>query len=67
MASLFCSEEEFRADVEAMQAAYEQRCKDGKATFNANKRCLPTAGAAGAYGDWAWDPQGQRKLAKASR
>lgn len=63
MAGLFCTEAEFEADVQAMQEAYEARCKAGKANFNPERRVrLESAAAASAYGDWAWNPRGQREV-----
>lgn len=55
MAGLFCTDEEFRADVEALQAKYEKRCKSKELKPNAGSS-FPTAAAAGARGDWAFNP-----------
>ena len=55
MSNLFSSEEEFAADVAALQAAYEQRCKEQDLDPKRGS-AFPTAQAAGARGDWAFNP-----------
>ena len=68
MSNLFCSEEEFRADVEALQAEYEANCKHLQSSMHDEQRWewsgleprrakrMPTATAAGARGDSFWNP-----------
>ena len=63
MSKLFSSEQEFRADVEAMQAEYEAKCKALRASMDdtqwakfLQRKCLPTATGTGARGDWSWNP-----------
>lgn len=63
MSRLWSSEEEFRADVEAMQAEYAAECKALRASMDdeqwhafVNRKRLPTATGAGARGDWSFNP-----------
>ena len=69
MSNLCCSEEEFRADVEALQAEYEAKSKALMASMDreqferwAQRGKLPTATGPGARGDWSYDPAGQKKI-----
>jgi len=55
MSTLFSSDEEFAADVAALQAAYQQRCEEQD--LNPQRgAAFCTAQAAGARGDWAFNP-----------
>lgn len=56
MANLWCSDEEFQADVAAMQDAYEQSCKGRSVDPWRANQPMPTATAPGAHGNWAWNP-----------
>ena len=63
MAGLFCSEAEFQADVAAMQEAYAARCKANADRFDPHRKSVfVTAAASDSRADWAWDPNGQRKV-----
>lgn len=55
MSNLFSSDADFAADVAALQAAYEQRCKERDLDPHRGS-AFPTAQAAGARGDWAFNP-----------
>ena len=68
MSNLFCSEEEFQRDVEALQAEYEAKAKALQASMDDEQRWewsgleprrakrMPTATAPGARGDSFWNP-----------
>jgi hypothetical protein len=53
MTTLFSSDEDFLADVAALQAAYKERCEGAKLKTNVAKFC--TAAASGARQDWAFN------------
>ena len=55
MSNLFSTDEEFAADVAALQAAYQQRCDEQDLDPNRGS-AFPTAQASGARGDWAFNP-----------
>ena len=63
MSRLWSSEEECRADVEALQAEYADKCKALRASMDdeqwsrfVSRKALPTATGAGARGDWSFNP-----------
>ena len=69
MSNLWCSEEQFQADVEALQAEYAAKCQALRASMDdeqferwARRDKLPTATGPGARGDWSFDPDGQKKI-----
>ena len=61
MSNLFGTDDAaFEADVAALQAAYEQRCKERELDPQRGS-AFPTAQASGARGDWAFNPAELRR------
>lgn len=54
MASLFCSDEDFAADVAALQDAYASRCAASDWDASEGTRFV-TVSVEGARGEWVWD------------
>jgi len=55
MSNLFSTDAAFEQDVAALQAAYEQRCKERDLDPKRGS-AFPTAQAEGARGNWAFNP-----------